>query len=76
MSSDKAKNDKILSFSTLAGLGLQLGVLLALRLTAGVYGRDNKSTLPDGEVKKLGRLPAEFLQTKVCIIRLWVAVRD
>lgn len=76
MSSGKAKNDKILPFSTLAGLGLQLGVLLALRLTAGIYGRNDKGAFPDGEVKKLGRLPAEFLQTEVCIIRLWVAVRD
>jgi len=76
VSSGKAKNDKILPFSTFAGLGLQLGVLLALRLTAGIYGCDDKGALLGGEVKKLGRLPAEFLQTKVCVIRLWVAVRD
>ena len=43
-------------------------------LTADFDGGNNKSPVFDGQVKKLGRLPAKLLQTKVGKVGLRVTV--
>ena len=55
---------------------LELCLFFLFRLTADINGGDHKSTLLDREAEKLGRLPPKLLQTKVCIVCLWVTVRD
>ena len=52
----------------------QFGLFFLLILTADLDRGDDKSPLFDGQVKKLGRLPAKLLQTEVGKVGLWVTV--
>ena len=66
----------MLLFLHFVGLAFEFCLFFLFRLAADVNGGDHKSTLLDGEVEKLGRLPPKLLQAKVCVVRIWVTVRD
>lgn len=57
-----------------SGFAFYFGPFLFLRLTAAINGGHDKSPFFDGQVQKLGGLPAKLLQTEVCIVRLRVAL--
>lgn len=59
---------------TFPGFAFYFGPFFFLRLTAAINGGHNKSPLFDGQVQKLGGLPAKLLQTKVCIVCLRVTL--
>lgn len=53
---------------------LELSIFLAFRVNAGVNRCNHKGTLKRRQIKKIGRFPAELLQTVVCIVGLRITV--